>query len=159
MPVVNGQYSYLLRTVVIFGFVCIRTQYLAPTISICTLLLIFKYVGTSMYIGPHTCMSGYVSAYHGVRTLCILLHTILCRAVRYISWKNVLCVKGHVSPPHWRGNQLQTTLNLARLSRLWSSACRFQHLTTRLWQWLTEHILRLLKMVVHPDGGTWRGSG
>ena len=34
-----------------------------------------------MYIGPHTCMSGYVSAYHGVGKLCILLHTILCHAV------------------------------------------------------------------------------
>ena len=33
-----------------------------------------------MYIGPHTCMSGYVSAYHGVGKLCILLHTILCHA-------------------------------------------------------------------------------
>ena len=36
-----------------------------------------------MYIGPHTCMSGYVSAYHGVGKLCILLHTILCHAVKY----------------------------------------------------------------------------
>ena len=35
-----------------------------------------------MYIGPHTCMSGYVSAYHGVGKLCILLHTILCHAVK-----------------------------------------------------------------------------
>ena len=35
-----------------------------------------------MYIGPHTCMSGYVSAYHGVGKLCILLHTILCHAVQ-----------------------------------------------------------------------------
>ena len=37
-----------------------------------------------MYIGPHTCMSGYVSAYHGVGKLCILLHTILCHAVSYV---------------------------------------------------------------------------
>ena len=35
-----------------------------------------------MYIGPYTCMSGYVSAYHGVGKLCILLHTILCHAVK-----------------------------------------------------------------------------
>ena len=34
-----------------------------------------------MYIGPHMCMSGYVSAYHGVGKLCILLHTVLCHAV------------------------------------------------------------------------------
>ena len=27
-------------------------------------------------------MSGYVSAYHGVGKLCILLHTVLCHAVR-----------------------------------------------------------------------------
>ena len=39
-----------------------------------------------MYIGPHTCMSGYVSAYHGVGKLCILLHTILCHAVYSITY-------------------------------------------------------------------------
>ena len=38
-----------------------------------------------MYIGPHTCMSGYVSAYHGVGKLCILLHTVLCHAVHFVS--------------------------------------------------------------------------
>ena len=59
----------------------VRTQYLAPLISICTLLLILECLGTSMYIGPHMCMSGYVSAYHGVGKLCILLHTVLCHAV------------------------------------------------------------------------------
>ena len=59
----------------------VRTQYLAPLISICTLLLILECLGTSMYIGPHTCMSGYVSAYHGVGKLCILLHTVLCHAM------------------------------------------------------------------------------
>ena len=41
-----------------------------------------------MYIGSHTCMSGYVSAYHGVGKLCILLHTILCHAV-YISYEDL----------------------------------------------------------------------
>ena len=59
----------------------VRTRYLAPTIPICTLHWTLTYLGTSMYIGPHTCMSGYVSAYHGVGKLCILLHTILCHAV------------------------------------------------------------------------------
>ena len=61
------------------GAIC--TRYLAPTIPICTLHWTLTYLGTSMYIGPHTCMSGYVSAYHGVGKLCILLHTILCHAV------------------------------------------------------------------------------
>ena len=46
-----------------------------------------------MYIGPHTCMSGYVSAYHGVGKLCILLHTILCHAVRKLKKTSVLRVK------------------------------------------------------------------
>ena len=59
----------------------IRSRYLAPTIPICTLHWTLTYLGTSMYIGPHMCMSGYVSAYHGVGKLCILLHTILCHAV------------------------------------------------------------------------------
>ena len=59
----------------------ISTRYLAPTIPICTLHWTLTYLGTSMYIGPHTCMSGYVSAYHGVGKLCILLNTILCHAV------------------------------------------------------------------------------
>ena len=40
----------------------VRTRYLAPTIPICTLHWTLTYLGTSMYIGPHTCMSGYVSA-------------------------------------------------------------------------------------------------
>ena len=61
----------------------VRTRYLAPTIPICTLHWTLTYLGTSMYIGPHTCMSGYVSAYHGVGKLCILLHTILCHAVSF----------------------------------------------------------------------------
>ena len=64
----------------------VRTRYLAPTIPICTLHWTLTYLGTSMYIGPHTCMSGYVSAYHGVGKLCILLHTILCHAVT-LGWK------------------------------------------------------------------------
>ena len=63
----------------------VRTRYLAPTIPICTLHWTLTYLGTSMYIGPHTCMSGYVSAYHGVGKLCILLHTILCHAVEALA--------------------------------------------------------------------------
>ena len=43
-----------------------------------------------MHIGPHTCMSGYVSAYHGVGKLCILLHTILCHAVYQVSIPDVI---------------------------------------------------------------------
>ena len=62
----------------------VRTRYLAPTIPICTMHWTLTYLGTSMYIGPHTCMSRYVSAYHGVGKLCILLHTILCHAVRSV---------------------------------------------------------------------------
>ena len=45
-----------------------------------------------MYIGPHTCMSGYVSAYHGVGKLCILLHTILCHAVMTAAMQSI-CIK------------------------------------------------------------------
>ena len=70
-----------LRAKVPLAIGAVRTRYLAPTIPICTLHWTLTYLGTSMYIGPHTCMSGYVSAYHGVGKLCILLHTILCHAV------------------------------------------------------------------------------
>ena len=42
------------------------------------------YLGTSMYIGPHTCMSGYVSAYHGVGKLCIRYYVTQCRCRSFI---------------------------------------------------------------------------
>ena len=73
----------------------IRTRYLAPTIPICTLHWTLTYLGTSMYIGPHTCMSGYVSAYHGVGKLCILLHTILCHAVWGVAVTAQECYSQH----------------------------------------------------------------
>ena len=78
--VVNAMYCALLQFTDLSAYSrygCGTHPILGPIISICTLLLIIEYLGTSMYIGPHKCMSGYVSAYHGVG---ILLHTALCHA-------------------------------------------------------------------------------
>ena len=61
----------------------VRTRYLAPTIPICTLHWTLTYLGTSMYIGPHTCMSGYVSAYHGVGKLHITAYDTMSRSDVY----------------------------------------------------------------------------
>ena len=68
----------------------IRTRYLAPTIPICTLHWTLTYLGTSMYIGPHTCMFGYVSAYHGVGKLHITAYDTMSRS----AWSFIKTING-----------------------------------------------------------------
>ena len=112
--------------------VAVSTRYFAPTIPICTLHWTLTYLGTSMYIGPHTCMSGYVSAYHGVGKLCILLHTILCHAVLVMHENGIQCHDVYMIH-----KELLPSLSSwqASVTLFWSSSSN----TQRLLSYTTDH--------------------
>ena len=110
---------------------------------ICTLHWTLTYLGTSMYIGPHTCMSGYVSAYHGVGKLCILLHTILCHAVS--------CVLVIMSADQHAVSQ-NSLLTLNTVNWVLFGTCPYQTANSNMYNLRLQGQVCILKHVNHKLG-------
>ena len=91
----------------------------------------------SMYIGPHMCMSGYVSAYHGVGKL---LHTVLCHAVLVGVVNSLYAKMEQLHTMHTKMEQLHTMYTkMEQLHTMYTKMEQLHTMYTKMEQLHTMH--------------------